>query len=152
MSATTFPSAPSAPVTIRTLPCIVVSPGVAALGLQIARLERRLLCCAEVEAVAQVGFEIAILAGDGLESGRQIRGLDGTYRVENVDRQIRRARCVAPIMRVGQQIVLRDNRIRDAERMQDQRACKAGAILAGRAMDDERRTVFQEMAEQGAKR
>ena len=51
---------------------------------------------------------------------------------------------------VGQQIVFRDHVVGDAERMQDQRAGKTGAVLAGGAMDHQRRAVFQQMREQRA--
>src|SRR3954469_8984336 len=93
VSATTFPSAPSAPVTIRTLPCIIVLPArpyriYSRLRLQIARLQCGPFRCAELETVAQVGFEIAILATDGLESSGKIRGLDGADRVENIGGKI----------------------------------------------------------------
>src|SRR4051812_34562930 len=93
ISATTFPRAPSAPVTIRTLPCIIVLPArplkiYGRLRLQIACLQRGPLRCAELETVAQVGFEIVILATDGVESSGKIRGLDVADRIENVGGKI----------------------------------------------------------------
>jgi hypothetical protein len=38
----------------------------------------------------------------------------------------------------------------NAERMQDQRAGKTGAVLAGGAMDHQRRAIFQQMRKQRA--
>ena len=59
---------------------------------------------------------------------------------------------IAPVEAVGEQVILRDHVVRDAERMQDQRAGKSGAILAGGAMNNQRRAVLQQMREQRAKR
>ena len=57
---------------------------------------------------------------------------------------------IAPVEAVGQQIILGDHIVRHAERMQDQRAGKSGAVLAGGAMDHQRRAVLQQMGEQRA--
>ena len=54
-------------------------------------------------------------------------------------------------MPVGQKIVLGNDVVGDAERMQNQRAGEAGAVLAGRAMDHQRRAVFQQMTKQRTK-
>src|SRR6202043_1696283 len=55
---------------------------------------------------------------------------------------------VAPVEEVGEQVILRDQIVWDAERMQDQRAGKSGAILAGGAMDHQWGAVLQQMSEQ----
>src|SRR6185295_20413299 len=51
---------------------------------------------------------------------------------------------------IGQEIVFGDDVLGDAERVQDQCAGKAGAVLAGGAMDHQRRAVFQQMRKQRA--
>ena len=51
---------------------------------------------------------------------------------------------------VGQEIVFRDDVLGNAERMQDQRAGKTGAVLAGGAVDHQRRAIFQQMRKQRA--
>ena len=57
---------------------------------------------------------------------------------------------IAPVEAVGQQVIFRNHVVGHAERMQDQRAGKAGAILAGGAVDHQRRAVVQQMREQAS--
>jgi len=57
---------------------------------------------------------------------------------------------VAAIEAVGQQIILRDQIVRYAERVQDQRAGKSGAILAGGAMNHQRRMILKQVSKQRA--
>ena len=69
-------------------------------------------------------------------------------RLPNFVRQVGGGGRIAPVETVGQQIIFADDAFGDAERVQDQRAGKAGAVLAGRAVNHDRTFAIDEMREQ----
>src|SRR5689334_3619572 len=99
-------------------------------GLQIAFLQFRALPRPQTQAVPQVAFEIAITLVDGLEARREERGVDRADGLPDLVWQIGRGGGIAPVESVRQKIILGDDALGHAERVQDQRASEAGAVLA----------------------
>src|ERR1700742_4911041 len=110
-------------------------PSISRSGLQVAPLQFRALPRTEPKAIPEIAFEIAVALVDGVEACFEVRRVHRADRLPNFVRQVGGGSRIATVKTVGQQIIFADDALGDAERVQDQRAGKAGAVLAGRAMD-----------------
>ena len=75
------------------------------ISLQIARFEMRALGGAETEAVAEIGFEVAIVGVDGLERGGKKRFLHRAQHLLDVVGQVAAGGGVPAVVAVGQEII-----------------------------------------------
>ena len=119
-------------------------------GLQVARRQSRALLGAYAQPDAEIAFEAAIVGVDGVECGGKERRFHRSEHLRDFIGKIAAGGGVAPVEAVGEQVILGDQIVSYAERMQDQRTGKTGAILAGATMNNQRRTVFNEVSEQRA--
>src|SRR6266404_3987698 len=113
-------------------------------GFQVARLERCAFACAEAQGVTEIAFEITIIGADGIEARGEEGSLHRREHLPDVLGKIGAGCGVAPVEAVGEQIILGNQLTGHAERMQDQRAGETGAVLAGGAMDHQRRAVLKQ--------
>ena len=105
--------------------------------------------CAKFQPVAEITFQAAIFFRNRLKGGGQERRFDRPQHSSDFIRKIAAGVGVAPVEAVGKQIIVGDHIVGHSEGMQDQRAGKAGAVLAGGTVNHKRRAILQQMAEQG---
>src|SRR3569833_317099 len=120
-------------------------------GCQVARLQRAAFLFANAEAVPEIALQSPIVRLHGLDACSEERGVDRSDRITDILGQVRAGSWIAPIEAVRQQIILRDHIVRNDERMQDQCAGNAGAVLARRTMDHVRHTNNKKKKEQTTK-
>ena len=92
-----------------------------------------------------MAFEIAVIGADGLKRGGEEPAFHRSEHLLDVLGQVAGGSGIAAVETVRQRIILGYHLVRHAERVQDQRAGETGAILAGGAMNDQRRAVFKQM-------